>query len=76
MLKVEDLYTQIMLNREMMKIPIGYQSYCLTAIRETLSKNGISMEREVNIELSESLLESISDADTTNTDAAYDELFR
>lgn len=74
---VEDLYLQIMLNSGMREIPIGYQSKCLSVIKETLSSNGISMEREVSIELSESVSdESISDTTELYESATYDELYR
>lgn len=77
-MKVEELFTEIMLNSEMDKIPIGYKSCCMTAIRETLSNNGISMEREVNIELSESIYgKSVSDTtELYEPTTTYDELFR
>lgn len=53
---VDDLYNQVVLHHDMNKVPVGYQSLCFSAIRETLHKNGISMEREVKVELSESVL--------------------
>lgn len=55
-MKVEELYNEVMMHHDMNKIPVGYKSYCMSAIKETLFKNGIGMEREVSIELSESLL--------------------
>lgn len=73
MCTVNDIYNEVMMHHDMNKIPVGYKSFCMSAIKETLFKNGISMEREVHVELSESLLseseydESISESELYST---------